>query len=47
MIIGRLLRSRGTRRFYQIRLPAASRQAAEMLCSRLHAVGGNCIALRS
>ena len=47
MIIGRLLRSRGTRRFYQIRLPAASRQVAEMLCSRLHAVGGNCIALRS
>ena len=47
MIIGRLLRSRGTRRFYQIRLPAASRHVAELLCSRLHAVGGNCIALRS
>ena len=47
MIIGRLLRSRGTRRFYQIRLPAASRQVADLLCSRLHAVGGNCIALRS
>ena len=47
MIIGRLLRSRGTRRFYQLRLPAASRQMAEVLCSRLHAVGGSCVAMRS
>ena len=47
MIIGRLLRSRGTRRFYQIRLPAASRQVAEVLCRRIHAAGGNCVALRS
>ncbi|HEX3860606.1 MAG TPA: transglycosylase SLT domain-containing protein [Stellaceae bacterium] len=47
MIIGRLLRSRGTRRFYQIRLPAASRGAADALCNRIHAVGGNCVALRS
>jgi hypothetical protein len=47
MIIGRLLRSRGTRRFYQIRLPAASRQVAEALCSRIHAAGGNCVAMRS
>jgi Transglycosylase SLT domain len=47
MIVGRLLRSRGTRRFYQIRLPAASRQAATMLCNRIRSVGGNCIALRS
>lgn len=47
MIIGRLLRSRGTRRFYQIRLPAASRALAEALCGRIHAAGGNCVALRS
>ena len=47
MIIGRLLRSRGTKRFYQIRVPAASRGAAEALCSRLRAVGGSCVALRS
>jgi len=47
MIIGRLLRSRGTRRFYQIRLPAASRQVAEVLCRRIRAAGGNCVALRS
>jgi hypothetical protein len=47
MIIGRLLRSRGTRRFYQIRLPAAARQIAEALCRRIHAAGGNCVAMRS
>jgi hypothetical protein len=47
MIIGRLLRSRGTRRFYQIRLPAASRAAATALCSRIRSAGGSCVALRS
>ena len=47
MIIGRLLRSRGTRPFYQVRLPAASRQVAEALCSRIQAAGGNCVAMRS
>jgi hypothetical protein len=47
MIIGRLLRGRGTRRFYQIRLPAASRHVAEGLCGRIRAVGGNCVAMRS
>jgi hypothetical protein len=47
MIIGRLLRSRGTRRFYQIRLPAESRQVAQTLCQRILAVGGACVAMRS
>jgi Transglycosylase SLT domain len=47
MIIGRLLRSRGTRRFYQLRLPAASRAVADALCRRIEAVGGDCVALRS
>jgi hypothetical protein len=47
MIIGRLLRSRGTRPFYQVRLPAPSRQVAESLCSRIQAIGGNCVAMRS
>ena len=47
MILGRLLRSRGTRRFYQIRLPASSRQAADALCRRIQVAGGACIAMRS
>ena len=47
MIIGRLLRSRGTRRFYQVRLPAASRAVAGALCNRIQSVGGNCVVMRS
>jgi hypothetical protein len=47
MIIGRVLRSRGTRKFYQVRLPAATRAAAQTLCGRIRAVGGICLALPS
>lgn len=47
MIIGRLLRSRGTRVFYQIRLPAPTRAAADALCNRILAIGGSCVPLRS
>jgi hypothetical protein len=47
MIIGRLLRSRGTRKFYQVRLPAQSRAGAEALCNRIRAAGGVCVTLRS
>lgn len=47
MIIGRLLRSRGTRPFYQVRLPAGSRAVAAALCSRIQSVGGSCVAMRS
>jgi len=47
MIIGRLLRSRGTRPFYQVRLPAASRAVAEQLCGRIQSIGGACVAAPS
>jgi Transglycosylase SLT domain len=47
MIIGRVLRSRGTIRFYQVRLPAQTRQAAQALCGRIRAAGGICLALPS
>jgi hypothetical protein len=47
MIIGRLLRSRGTRPFYQVRLPAASRTVAEQLCGRIQSIGGACVATPS
>lgn len=47
MVIGRLLRSRGTQAFYEVRLPAATRAIAAALCSRIQSVGGNCVALRS
>ncbi|HEV8680928.1 MAG TPA: SPOR domain-containing protein, partial [Stellaceae bacterium] len=47
MVVGRRLRSRGTRPFYQVRLPAASRVEAAALCARIQATGGACVALRS
>lgn len=47
MIVGTRLRSRGTRAFYRIRVPAESRQAADALCGRIRRVGGACIALRT
>jgi hypothetical protein len=47
MIIGTRLRSRGTRAFYRIRIPAQSRARADALCNRIHGVGGACIVLRT
>jgi hypothetical protein len=47
MIIGTLLRSRGTRAFYRVRVPAASRNEANSLCTRIRSVGGACVVLRS
>jgi hypothetical protein len=47
MIIGRRLRYLGTRRYYQVRLPAATRRAADLLCVRIRAAGGACVVMRS
>lgn len=47
MIIGTRLRSRGTRAFYRVRVPAPTRQAADDLCARIRSKGGACIVLRS
>jgi hypothetical protein len=47
VILRMLLRSRGTRAFFQIRAGAESRQAAEALCTRLRAQGGACAVLRN
>ena len=47
MVIGTRLRSRGTRAFYRIRIPAQTRQAADDLCGRIRKVGGACIVLRT
>ncbi|MBV9014309.1 MAG: lytic transglycosylase domain-containing protein [Alphaproteobacteria bacterium] len=47
MVIGRLLRSRGTKPFYEVRLPAETRGQADALCSRIQAMGGACVALHS
>ncbi|GEP11572.1 transglycosylase SLT domain-containing protein [Methylobacterium gnaphalii] len=47
MIIGTRLRSRGTRAFYRIRIPAETRAAGETLCERIRKAGGACIVLRT
>ncbi len=47
MIIGRLLRSRGTRRFYEVRIGTPDGPAANKLCGRIRRAGGACLVLRS
>lgn len=47
MIIGTRLRSRGTRAFYRVRVPAQTREAANHLCNQIHSKGGSCVVLRS
>lgn len=47
MIIGGVLRSRGTRPFYRVLVPAASLGEADRLCRSLTAEGGACVALRT
>jgi len=47
MIIGTRLRSRGTRTFYRVRVPSATRMIAIDLCNKIHASLGACIVLRT
>ena len=47
MVIGTRMRSRGTRAFYRVRIPAATRNAASEICARLHKQGGACVVLKS
>jgi hypothetical protein len=47
MIIGTRLRSRGTRAFYRVRVPAQTREAANALCNRIRSVGGSCVVFPS
>ena len=46
-VLGSVLRSRGTRPFYRVRLPAQTESEAQKLCDRLQAAGGACAVLRS
>lgn len=47
MILGSVLRSRGTRRFYRVFVPAETRAEADHICHTIVADGGACIALRT
>jgi hypothetical protein len=46
-ILATLLRSRGTRTFYQVRLGAETRSAANDLCGQIRRAGGACMVLRN
>jgi len=47
MILGGVLRSRGTRRFYRIMLPEASRADADRTCEAIMRIGGACVPVRT
>ena len=47
MVIGTRIRSRGTHAFYRVRIPAATREAATDICSKLRRQGGACVVLKS
>ena len=46
-VLGSVLRSRGWRPFYRVRLPAQTGGEAKRLCDKIQAVGGACAVLRS
>jgi Transglycosylase SLT domain/SPOR domain len=46
-VLGSVVRSRGWRPFYRVRLPAQTGGEARRLCDRIQAVGGACAVLRS
>lgn len=46
-LLGSVWRSRGTRTFYQVRIGAETRGAADNLCSKIRRAGGACLVLRN
>jgi hypothetical protein len=46
-ILGSILRSRGTRTFYQVRIGTDTRDAANTLCAGIRRAGGACLVLRN
>lgn len=47
MVLGGVLRSRGTRPFYRIMLPEASRADADRACEAIMKIGGACVPVRT
>jgi len=46
-LIASVMRSRGTRTFYQVRIGADTRREADSLCTRIRRAGGACFVLRN
>jgi hypothetical protein len=47
MVLRSVMRNRGRAPLFQLRLPAATRQAAEETCRRLQRAGGACVVLKT
>ena len=47
MIVRIINRSRGAAPLFQLRVPAGSRDQANAICKKLHALGGDCLVLRT
>ncbi|HVH79058.1 MAG TPA: SPOR domain-containing protein, partial [Stellaceae bacterium] len=47
MVLGNVLRSRGTRPFYRVLVPEASRAAADQVCQAILSRGGACVTVRT
>jgi hypothetical protein len=46
-LLSTMLRSRGTRTFYEVRIGADTRPVADDLCSRIRRAGGACFVIRN
>jgi hypothetical protein len=46
-LLSTILRTRGSRAFYQVRVGADTRPAADSLCNSVRRVGGACLVLRN
>ena len=46
-LLSSMMRSRGTRTFYQVRIGADTRPAADTLCNRIRRAGAGCFVLRN
>jgi hypothetical protein len=46
-LMSAVIRSRGTRPFYQVRVGAETRREADDLCRRIHRAGDGCVVLRN
>ena len=46
-LLSSVMRSRGTRAFYQVRIGADTRSEADDLCSRIRKAGGACFVLKN
>jgi hypothetical protein len=46
-LLSSMMRSRGTRAFYQVRIGADTRTAADDLCNRIRKAGGACFVLKN